>query len=214
MNQLEKLFIPTEDGDIKINKIELSRHALLKPIVAKVKSKEQVDKLMYVYLMADVGSMYNHLQGEEKLQAVKDHFAYDDLWKPTADMTIAVEAYEKLMDLSATGRAYKTAIKAVYETGKDLDRLLDMVIMLKGSLETRINNIKNNHTFTESEKFDNIKEARAYIIEITSTQKDVIDHLKKMPDLLKIVDTLATKFAEENSNKTEIHGGGSLGNRE
>ena len=214
MNQLDKLFIPLENGDVTINKVELLTHKLLKPVIAKTKTKDVVDKIMYIYLMADVGSMYNHLAPEDKFKAVKDHFGYDDLWKPTPDMEIAVKAYEKLMELSATGRAYKTAVRAVYETGKDLDRLLQMVIMLKGVLETRINNVQNNNAFSESEKFDNIKEARAYIQEITTTQKDIIKHVKELPDLLKTVETLATRFAQENSTKQEIHGGGDLGNRE
>jgi hypothetical protein len=214
MNRLERLFIPLENGDIQINKPELTRHPLLRPLIVKQKSKEQVDRLMYVYLMSDIGSMYNHLLGDEKYQAVKAHFGYDDLWKPTPDMTIAVETYEKLMDLSPTGRAYKTALTAVYETGKDLDKQQETIVMLKGSLTTRINDIKNTSAFTESEKMNNIKEAMAYMTEIATIQKELIKNLKDLPALIELVKNLAAKFALESSNKEEIHGGGELGNRE
>lgn len=214
MNQLEKLFIPQENGDLTVNKIELGRHPLLKPLIVKVKTKEQVDKLMYVYLMADIGSMYNHLLGNEKYQAVKEHFGYDDLWKPSPDMQLAVEAYEKLIDLSATGRAYKTALTAVYETGKDIDSLQDVIVLLKGTLTTRINDVKNNHVFTDSEKMENIKQAMAYMTEITTVQKDLIKNLKDIPSLIDMTKNLARKFAEEGNSRQEIHGGGDLGNRE
>lgn len=214
MNQLEKLFIPQENGDIIVNKIELGRHPLLKPLIAKVKSKEQVDKLMFVYLMSDIGSMYNHLSGDELFQAVKNHFGYDDIWKPSPDMMVAIEAYSDLTSLSATGRTYKTTLKAVYETGKDLERQQDMIILLKGQLETRINNVKNNSSFTESEKMENIKEARAYLSELASAQKDLIKNIREIPTLIDLTKSLAIKFAEENSTAQEVHGGGTIGNRE
>lgn len=214
MGQLEKLFIPLENGDIKINKIELARHPLLKSIVAKAKTKEQVDKLMYIYLMSDIGSMYNHLTGDEKYQAVKDHFGYDDLWKPTPDIKLAVETYDKLITLSATGRAYKTAMAAVYETGKDVDSLLETITLLKSTLTTRINNVKNNNAFTESEKIENIRECQAYVTEIINVQKDLIKNIKELPALIDLTKNLAIKFAEESSTEQEVHGGGKIGNRE
>lgn len=214
MNKIEKLFNPLPNGDIEINKVELRRHVFLKPIINKPKSKEQVDKLLFIYMMADIGSMYNHLSGDDKLKAVKNHFGYDDMWSVSPELDLAITSYEYLMENSATGSAYLSASKAIYQTGKDLDRTMDLISMLKGSLETRINNVKNNTSFTESEKMENIKEARAYMMEISTAQKTVIDSIKGMPGLINTLKDLATKFAEESNVATQIHGGGDLGNRE
>ena len=212
--KIQNLFTPLANGDIEINKIELSKHKFLHKLINKPKTKDNVEKLMYIYLMSDIGSMYSHLIGDEKLNAVKAHLGFDVDWYPTPDLVIATDAYKELVEITPLGRAYLTACKAIYELGKDLERNLDIVAFLKQSLEKRVTALNSNNSMTETDKVINIQEAQAFISEISNNQKQLISNIKDLPNMLKIVKDLANSFAEESSTAQEIHGGGSLGNRE
>ena len=216
MSKFENLFNILPSGAIDLNKQELRGHVIFKGLLAdKTKSKQEIMSIMmYIYLMADARSIYNHLSEEDRSQKAKRHVGFDAMWEPNPQIIAGIEYYKELTNLSPTGKAFSSSSKALFEIGQDTNEMLDNMIYFKSLMRKRLIELKESSTLGDREKDELIVACNNLMKEIIAIQKEVTNQIKGLPALIKTVEELAIKWANEGNGSKEVYGGGSLGNRE
>lgn len=214
MSKFENLFNILPNGGLTINKQELRGHVVLKTLITNTDKAAQVRTLLYVYLMADVRSMYEHLGREDRDHASRKHVGFDTFWNPNASVLSSIEYYQQLLELSPTGKAFTSASKALYETGTDIKDLLDNSVFFKNLLKKKMDFLKETELLGDKEQDMAITECTALMKGILENQKEITKQIKELPSLINIVEELGLKWASEGNGREEIYGGGELGNRE
>lgn len=216
MSKFENLFTILPNGGIDLNKQELRGHTIFGGLLSdKTKSKqEKLQIMMYIYLMADGRSIYHHLGEDEKEVKVKKHIGLDDFWQATPQIKAGVDYYKELVAISPTGKAFSSASRALYEIGQDTNEMLDNIIFFKDLLRKKMLEIKQAKDLGDNEKNELVTASNNLMKEIITNQKDITKQIKDLPPLIKTVEELAMKWANEGNGSREIYGGGALGNRE
>lgn len=210
MSQFENLFKVTEGG-IELNKQELRGHDTFKKFIGN--KKENLQDMMFIYLMGDPRSMYSHLMGQDKIDAVKKHIGRPLEWQPQALLKSAVATYEEMVALTPTGKSFLAANKNLYATGEDINDLVEANAYLKSLLKSKIAVLESDQLGSEEVKIL-ASECKAIITGILKNQADASNIIKSLPDTIKTVEKLATAWANEGNGTKEIYGGGQLNNRE
>lgn len=210
MSQFENLFKVTDAG-IELNKQELRGHDTFKKFIGT--KKENLQDMMFIYLMGDPRSMYSHLMGQEKIDAVKKHIGRPLEWQPQAQLKSAVGTYEEMVALTPTGKSFLAANKNLYATGEDINDIVEANAYLKSLLKSKIAVLESDQLGSEEVKIL-ANECKAIITGILKNQADASNIIKSLPDTIKTVEKLATAWANEGNGTKEIYGGGQLNNRE
>ena len=210
MSQFENIFKVTDAG-IELNKQELRGHDTFKKFIGN--KKENLQDMLFIYLMGDPRSMYSHLLGEDKLNAVRKHISRPIDWMPQAQLKSAVAAYEEMIALTPTGKSFLAANKSLYATGEDINDIVEANAYLKSLLKGKLTVLESDQLGTEEVKIL-ANECKAIITGILKNQSDANAIIKGLPDAIKTVEKLATSWANEGNGTKEIYGGGQLNNRE
>lgn len=211
MSQFENIFKITPDGGITINKEEVRGHNVLKRFVGN--KKENLQDLMFIYLMGDPRSMVGHLPVEDRqIQAIK-HIGRPPEWLPSPLLRGAIEEYKNLISITPTGKSFFAANKALYEAGNDINDLIDSSSYLKSLLKAKVRILESDELGIE-EVIGSIKECKGLMTEIVKNQEKINSIIKDLPALIKTVEGLAKNWANEGNGVKEIYGGGELNNRE
>ena len=214
MSKIENMFNVLANGTIEVNKLEIRGHVAFGGILKNNNKADGLKLLLYVYLMADARSIYAHLNDEERhIQAAK-HIGYDTFWNPPPQVKTSIIYYKELLELSPTGKALSSAKKALYETGEDTNEMLDSMVYFKTLLKKRITELKETTNIGDNERDEKITACNALMKGIIENQQNLIKQIKELPSLIKTVEDLAIKWANEGNGNKEIYGGGTLGNRE
>lgn len=218
MSTFDNLFSQTPSGELILNKKELRLHHTLGDIVKDMTAKKDGLKHMgYVYLMADPKSEYFHLNEEQKDEQARKHLGLTDGWKPSQVMLAGIEYYREMVDLTATGKSFSAANKALYETGEDIQELGENITYLKILARKKLKVIKAQETSSEPQEAEQlilIREVTALYDEILTIQEKIKKFINDLPKLIETVEKLAIKWANEEGNKREVYGGGTVNNRE
>ena len=73
---------------------------------------------------------------------------------------------------------------------------------------------KDSTDLGDNERDEKINACNALMKGIIDNQKELTKQIKELPSLLKTVEELGIKWANEGNGVKEIYGGGTLGNRE
>lgn len=213
--QFENLFKILPNGTIDLNRPELRGHIIFKGILANTSAKQDALKsLMYIYLMADVRSMYAHLSDEDRDIASRKHVGLEPYWNPTPQVLSGIEYYKELINLTPTGKAFSAASRALFEIGADTNEMLDNTVYFKSLLKKRMTEIKEAKDLGDKEKELLLTDCTNLMKGVIDNQKELTNQIKGLPAIIKTVEDLAVKWANEGNGAKEVYGGGSLGNRE
>lgn len=210
MSKFENLF-NIDEGGISLNKEELRYNAAFKPLIAK--GREGMANIMFVYLMGDPRSIYSALSLADKEEEARKYCRFEEGWKPSPILRLAIEEYEKLVNLTPTGKSFLAANKALISIGEDINSMMDNISYIKKLLTSKVNELQSG-LMGDDETIILIKECKALLGEIIKTQGDAQKVIKDIPPMNKTVKDLATSWASEGNGRKEIHGGGELNNRE
>lgn len=217
MSAFDNLFSSTPSGELIINKKELRLHHTLGNVIKDMDKKDGIKHMGYVYLMADPKSAYYHLDEEYRNEVVKKHLFLPEGWKANQVLISAIEYYKDMIDLTATGKSFSAANKALFETGEDILELGETITYLKKLIRGKLKVIKARETVNEAQETDQItliREVTALSDEILTVQEKIKKFITGLPVLIKTVEDLAIKWANEEGEKREVYGGGTLNNRE
>ena len=92
--------------------------------------------------------------------------------------------------------------------------MLDNMVYFKTLLKKRITELKNSTDIGDNERDEKITACNSLMKGIIENQKELTKQIKELPSLIKTVEELGIKWANEGNGVKEIYGGGSLGNRE
>lgn len=210
MSQFENIFKISDDS-IELNKPEIKMHPFFTKLVGS--KKNQLQDMMFIYLMGDPRSMYSHLMGTEKLEKVKYHIGREKEWSPSAALSAAVIEYTNYVNITPTGKSFLAANKSLYETGGDINEIVEANSYLKGLLKAKLRVLEGGN-MGDQEQIDLIKECRGLITGILKNQSEANGIIKGLPDTIATVEKLANTWANEGNGSKEIYGGGKLNNRE
>lgn len=173
-------------------------------------------EIYYIYLVYDVRSPYYNLSLTDKKKKAREDAKLPDKWREDKELEAAIVRYKEDFKLSSAGKAYTVAERAYHTMGTDTEDLQDGIIVLKETLKNIMRKIsaKGPTQLGEVELINMSTQANAIILEITKTQKAIIDNIKQFAPLGDTVKVLAAKFAEEGGSMKTPVGGGQLGNRE
>lgn len=214
MSKIENLFNVLSNGTIEINKVEIRGHVAFGSILKNNNKADGLKLLLYIYLMADARSIYAHLNEEEKHMMAAKHIGYDTFWQPSPQVKTGVIYYKELLEISPTGKALGSAKRALFEIGEDTNEMLENMVYFKTMLKKRITELKNLTDIGDNERDEKITACNALMKGIIDNQKELTTQIKGLPALIKTVEELGLKWANEGNGTKEIYGGGSLGNRE
>ena len=213
--QFENLFKILPNGSLDLNRAELRGHVIFKGILTNTSTKQDALKnLMYIYLMADARSMYAHLSEEDRDLAAKKHIGLEAYWSPSPQVVSGIDYYKELVNLSPTGKAFSAANRALFEIGVDTNEMLDNTVYFKSLLKKRILEIKEAKDLGDKEKEVLLVDCTNLMKGVIDNQKEITNQIKGLPAIIKTVEDLAIKWANEGNGAKEVYGGGSLGNRE
>ena len=210
MSDFEKLFKVTEDS-IELNKPELKFHPIFKKIIGSERNKLQ--DMMFVYSMGHPKGMFSHLMGDEKLKEIKKLIGREIEWQPSAILNAAASEYERLVNVSPTGKAFLAANKSLYEAGEDINDIVETNKSLKVMVKKRVNALQSKQ-LGGVEEMENMEQTAVLLKQIMNNQKDINAIIKELPNMTATVEKIATAWASEEGGQAEIYGGGKLGNRE
>lgn len=217
MSAFDNLFSQTPSGELTLNKKELRLHHTLGQVVKDMEKKDGLKHMGYIYLMADPKSAYYHLSEEQKDEQSRKHLNLFEGWKPTQVMVSAIQYYKEMVDLTATGKSFSAANKALFETGEDIQQLGEDITYLKILVRKKLKVIKAQETSSEPQEAEQlvlIREVTALSDEILSVQDKIKKFINDLPKLIDTVEKLAMKWANEEGQKRDVYGGGTLNNRE
>lgn len=214
MSKIENMFNVLANGTIEVNKIEIRGHVAFGSILKNNNKADGLKLLLYIYLMADARSMYAHLSDEDRHIMAAKHIGYDTFWQPTPQVKTGIIYYKELLTISPTGKSLASAKRALYETGEDTNEMLDNMVYFKTLLKKRITELKNSTDIGDNERDEKITACNSLMKGIIENQKELTKQIKELPSLLKTVEELGIKWANEGNGVKEIYGGGTLGNRE
>lgn len=210
MSQFENLFKVTNES-IELNKPELKGHVFFEKVVGT--KKNQLQDMMFIYLMGDPRSMYSHLMGEEKLNKAKKHVGRDITWQPSSALLAAVAEYTEYVNITPTGKSFLAANKSLYSTGEDINEIVEANNYLKTLLKAKLRVLESGD-MGDQEVVELAKECKGLITGILQNQTAANGIIKGLPDIINTVKKLADSWANEGNGTKEIYGGGKLNNRE
>lgn len=216
----DSLFTITPSGELTVNAKELRGHVILGDIVkGSVSRKDGIRDLLYVYLMSDPRSKYDHLNPDEKEEATRIFIGASEGWKPPQNLLAGIEYYKAEIELTPTGKAFGASKKAMYEIGRDVYDNLNTISYLKEQMQKKLVVIKANESNATTDmdmtnQMTLIGECNKLIKESVTVQNSLIKQINELPEFIKTVEALADKWAKESGGSKEVHGGGDLGNRE
>jgi hypothetical protein len=228
MSSSQTLFTLNNSGELEVNKPE-ARSILEYEVLFKRDKGGAITgdnngskkflacaEIYYIYLVHDVRSPYYNLSLIEKKKKAREDAKLPDRWKEDKELDAAVARYKEDFKLSSAGKAFVVAERAYHTMGTDTEDLQDGVIVLKETLKNIMRKVsaKGPAQLGEIELINATSEANAVILEISKTQKAIIDNIKQFASLGDTVKVLAAKFAEEGGSMRTPVGGGQLGNRE
>lgn len=211
MSTFENIFKITADGSITLNKEELRGNDIFKRFIGN--KKENIQDMMYIYLMGDPRSMYDHLGLADKQEAVRRHINRDIGWSAPPTLKGAVDEYKRIIETTPTGKSFLAANKTLFNIGQDLNDINDNSSYLKSLLQKKMETLQLD-TLGDVEVVTAIKECKGLMSEIVKIQKDTQAVIKGLPDMLKTVNSLASSWANEGNGTKEVYGGGELNSRE
>lgn len=211
MSSFENIFKITADGGITLNKDELRGNDIFRKFIGN--KKENLQDMMYIYLMGDPRSMYAHLPPADKQERIRRHINRDASWSPAPMLKGAVDEYVRLIETTPTGKSFLAANKNLYNIGEDLNTIADSTAYLKSLLQAKIALLESD-TLGDVEIITLAKECKGLLKEITNLQKETQKIIKELPDMIKTVESLASSWANEGNGTKEIYGGGQLNSRE
>ena len=214
MSKIENMFNVLANGTLEVNKIEIRGHVAFGGILKNNNKADGLKLLLYIYLMSDARSMYAHLSDDDRHIMAAKHIGFDSFWQPTPQVKTGIIYYKELLSITPTGKALSSAKRALYETGEDTNEMLDNMVYFKTLLKKRIIELKNSTDLGDNERDEKITACNSLMKGIIENQQNLIKQIKELPSLIKTVEDLAIKWANEGNGNKEIYGGGSLGNRE
>jgi len=211
MSQFENIFKVNGDGSLSLNKEELRGNDIFKKFIGN--KKENMQDMMFIYLMGDPRSMYAHLNTTDKIDRIRKHINRPIDWTPSAGLRGAAEEYKELVGLTPTGKSFLAANRSLYEDGSDINDIVEANSYLKSLLKSKLTVLESD-ALGADETIIMAKECRALMTEVMKNQEKANSIIKDLPILIKTVENLATSWANEGNGTKEIYGGGQLNNRE
>lgn len=211
MSSFENIFKITADGGITLNKDELRGNDVFKKFIGT--KKENIQDMMFIYLMGDPRSKVSHLPPAEKLKEAIRAVNRDETWQPTPMLRAAIEEYNRLIALTPTGKSFLAANKALSTIGDDINILIDSNSYLKGLLTKKVAVLESD-TLGMTEADTLINECKALIGSMTKNQAEMQSVIKSLPSMNKTVKELAEAWANEGNGTKAVHGGGEINSRE
>lgn len=211
MSTFENIFKIAADGSISLNKEELRGNDIFKKFIGN--KKENMQDMMYIYMMGDPRSKVSHLPPAEKQKEVIKAINRDDLWQPAPMLRSAVEEYSRIIALTPTGKSFLASNKALYTIGEDVNSIMDTNNYLKSLLRAKIAVLETD-TLGLIETLELVKECKSLLSEILKQDKNVQAIIKDLPSMNKTVKELADAWANEGNGTKAVHGGGEINSRE
>lgn len=211
MSAFENIFKINADGSIELNKQELRANDIFKKFVGN--KKENLQDMMYMYLMGDPRSKISHLPVTEKQKEAARAVNREPGWQPSPLLRGAIEEYKRVIELTPTGKSFLAANKSLYNLGEDINTIVDTISYLKSLLQKKLAVLESD-TMGLDETMILAKECKALLSEILSLQTQSQAIIKGLPTMNKTVKELADAWANEGNGVKAVHGGGELNNRE
>lgn len=217
MNDNIQLFIIDEDGNLIINKNELTnipeyRNILNRKNKDKTKYKS-FQELLFIYLMMNPNSMYMDLPEADRMARVIAHCGFEDTWTPDLVVLDAMERYREDLKLDALIYAYHSSRQGIYAMSSDINLIGD----INEGIRTKIKEDKaiiNSDEYNEMDK----QEARLRLQNNTdlliNNNEKVMKLNDKYPKALDTTEILYKKMINKRDEDSKVYGGGKLGNRE
>lgn len=216
------LFKINEDGTLIINKDEVREIKEFRQILFDDKGSEgdadgrkkyyayKVFKFIRAYVHPT--SIYRDLPEKKKFKNCVAFAELPDTWQPNDIVKAAMTKYKKLIPLSALFHAYLNANKGVYNIGEDLELLnerRDSIRIKVKALHKKLENTKDKDL--EAELFSSIEQQTQFLLNVGN---QIMKLSNDLPSSFNTVEELKKKLAKEESQGSQIYGGGNLGRRE
>lgn len=210
-----QLFILDEDGNLVINKKELStikEYAAILNRKGKGSKAQIYNEFLFVYLSLNPDSMYMDLPESERYDKVKEHCGFDDEWYADKFLIACMERYEKDLELDAFIKSYKSSRQGIYSMSSDIDLINDLSNNLRESIKSDKKQL--DLSVSEIEKQDIRIRIQANTDSLIANNERILKLNEKYPKALDVVELLYKKMINKRDEDSKIYGGGKLGNRE
>lgn len=224
----EKLFkINVKKQTLEINKIEVRevkeyREILERDKGGKIKGdadgrKKYLAKreLMYVYIMADPFNLYSVLNDERKHKLALQETGLIEVegWKIDSKIKEAMIRYVEDLKLSPTAFAFINSRKALNNIGEDIQLLNDYSEELRIKIK-QAKDIVDDKSSLEEDVQKAKNDIQEYFNSLSYNNKEILNLTSTLPDRINSLDKLKVKLAEEDNERDEVIGGGSVFRRE
>ena len=217
------LFSVDDDGLLIINKVEVRKIKEFRIILerdkgskgdSEGKKKYQAFKeFMYIYLIADVKSIYRDLPIEERKDRAKRKAELEDDWKEDSSIKDATKVYERIPKLTGSEHAYYNASKGMYSIGEDLK------LFNKANARTRKKIEKLELEMEDDDITPDQLESKEYMLDkltenLSKNTQEIVKLSNLLPKAYEGLEGLYEKMRKEQEGKKKLYGGGEVGRRE
>ena len=217
------LFTIDDDGNLVINKIEARDITEFRKILQRDKGSEgdydgkkkfqAFKEFMYIYLIADPGSILRDLPIDEKKERARKQAKLNEDWKEDVLIKESILVYGDVLALSGSEHAYYNASRGLYSIGEDLelfnkanDRTRKKIVKLE--LEIEDGNLTPDELERKVYELDKLTE------NLSKNTQEIVKLSNLLPNAYKGLEDLYAKMRKEQEGKKNLYGGGELGNRE